>query len=85
MFQRKRIGIVSFIIILGLVLASCGGGGVALRGEGGLGVELPGGGDGQESGGEGSTARQGTTPLLWVLTVAAVFALAAAFFRGGMR
>ncbi|MDX1601099.1 MAG: hypothetical protein R3191_06255 [Anaerolineales bacterium] len=84
MIQRKRFGILSLVIILGLILASCGGGGVALQGEGGLGVELP-GGDGQESGGDGSAAQRSPTPLMWALIVAAVFALAAAFFRGGMR
>ena len=53
--------------------------------EAGLGVELPGSGDGQESGGDAGTTRRASTPLMWALIVAAVFALAAAFFRGGMR
>lgn len=76
--------VVLLVLLAALLLASCGG--LALQGEGGLQVDVPLGEGEQESGeGGGGGGTASSRPLLLLLIVAAVFALAAVFFRQGVR
>lgn len=82
MNSRRMFAAMQILLIMALMLTGCAGQ-LAVEGQGGLDLGI-----GPDSGGEegqGGSAQGGLTPLMIVLIVAAVFAIAATFLRSGPR
>ncbi len=82
MNSRRVFAAMQVLLIMVLMLSGCAGQ-LAVEGQGGLDLGI-----GPDSGGEegqGGSAQRGLSPLMIVLIVAAVFAIAATFLRSGLR
>lgn len=82
MKTRRVFVVMQLLSIVALMLTGCAGQ-LAVEGQGGLDLGI-----GPDSGGEegqGGSAQRGLSPLMIVLIVGAVFAIAATFLRSGPR
>lgn len=80
MNSRRVFAAMQVVLIMALMLTGCAGQ-LAVEGQGGLDLGI-----GPDSGeGQGGSAQRGLSPLMIVLIVAAVFAIAATFLRSGLR